>query len=525
MTYGELTNPQLYGHGTNSNYQVRLGYEVVSEDVSTNKRQVKLQLEVRSINSVYQTYGFSQTTTIDGVNLSPAIFDMRPSNEWKIFGSRTIEITGAYTGTKTASFTTNANIEWTLKSGSASVSIELPSLHKAPDLTYVGITENYNKIGTNNLIVTNISNKTFTVNYTLYDSATASQLKIYTRSGSEITMFKTTSLGASQGTLTLSYIYDITQNDVVNGKTYFTLELIDSKGGKSQVTTPEYNVIFYNGTNIETTSSKVKRAGQTTGEASLTLTGSWYNGTIGVTTNTLTMKFRYWKVGDTESTTYITIPSNANTGSGNTIEISNWKLQNNGTDITAFDKEYRYYIEITIEDALTRGQVSIVRFTLSRGVWIMAKYKDRVGFLEITTKNKYLSNIGDTIKVCKDTPQSVSANTTAIVTLNTVEFNNSNKLTLSNNAIYIGKNVHTVLVNVRWTSWGADSTERYIYIFKNDTNVAFNMRSYSATMETTAIIPVEEGDYIDMRAYHTQSSSISINNDIAQTFLEVTILN
>ena len=126
-TYGSVTNCKTYNGQTRSEYQCRLGYQVNSQDIASNTSNITLRLEVRSINSSYCTYGYNQTTTIDGTSLSAKSFDMRDTNTWQIFGTRTITVThnndGTYSASKSGSFTTTGNSTWNLKSGSASVTV------------------------------------------------------------------------------------------------------------------------------------------------------------------------------------------------------------------------------------------------------------------------------------------------------------------------------------------------------------------------------------------------------------------
>jgi len=126
-TYGTVTNCKTYNGQTRSEYQCRLGYQVNSQDIASNTSNITLRLEVRSINSSYGTYGYKQTTTIDGTSLSAKTFDMRDTNTWQIFGTRTITVThnsdGSYSASKSGSFTTTGNSTWNLKSGSASVTV------------------------------------------------------------------------------------------------------------------------------------------------------------------------------------------------------------------------------------------------------------------------------------------------------------------------------------------------------------------------------------------------------------------
>lgn len=127
FTYGTVTNCKTYNGQTRKEYECRLGYEVQSQSIANNTSSVKLRLQVRSISSSYSTYGYNQTTTIDGTALAAKSFDMRDTNTWKTFGERTITVThnaeGKYSASKSGSFTTTGNSTWNLKSGSASVTV------------------------------------------------------------------------------------------------------------------------------------------------------------------------------------------------------------------------------------------------------------------------------------------------------------------------------------------------------------------------------------------------------------------
>ena len=150
-----------------------------------------------------------------------------------------------------------------------------------------------------------------------------------------------------------------------------------------------------------------------------------------------------------------------------------------------------------------------------------------IGFNGIYYKDFNITDkryVGESIRLTLSAEQTVSRATTTKVTVDTVDYNTSTMLTYSSNSVVIGKNVSSVLVNCRYTAFGANSSARYIYIYKNGSVFAFNNRSYSQTMETTAVVPVTEGDYIEMYCYQEQTGSITISNTSNQTFLQVTIL-
>lgn len=136
------------------------------------------------------------------------------------------------------------------------------------------------------------------------------------------------------------------------------------------------------------------------------------------------------------------------------------------------------------------------------------------------------SNIGKTIKVSNNSSQVLTSDTDTIIAFNTVDFNTSNNLTLSNNRINIGTNINSVLVNARWTSFNITnaSDNNYIYIFKNGERASFKSSRGAYTQETSIVIPVQENDYIEMHAYQSSSSNVTITETNSSTFLQVTIL-
>ena len=142
-TYGSISQCKYTDGTTSSYYECRLGYQVNSQSIENNTSNITLRLEVRSTNSSYGTYGYRQTTTIDGTALSSAAFDMRDTNTWQVFGTRTITVThntsGHYSSSKAGSFTTTATMgdggSYALKSGSASVTVAPPDIPRYATVT------------------------------------------------------------------------------------------------------------------------------------------------------------------------------------------------------------------------------------------------------------------------------------------------------------------------------------------------------------------------------------------------------
>ena len=170
FTYGTITNAKGGNGQTITAYQVRLGYELQSQDIENNTSTIKLQLEVRSTNSTYKTFGYNQTTTIDGTSLAAKTFDMRSTNVWQIFGTRTITVNhnadGTYSVNKSGSFTTTATESYSLKSGNANVDVILPTIPRASTITV-----NDANIGSGTTININRSSRDFTttIRYKAFD--------------------------------------------------------------------------------------------------------------------------------------------------------------------------------------------------------------------------------------------------------------------------------------------------------------------------------------------------------------------
>lgn len=309
---------------------------------------------------------------------------------WVLIGSHTFdEVDNTGTDTNPTKITVSGSMstsDFNPNTASATGTLSLTVLHIAPVLNISSVAENNSNLsGVNGTtFVTNLSKKTFSVGYTLYDSATAKSLKIYDKNGNELK--STSNIGTNSGTITVDFSsITLPDNTITNNKTTFIIKIIDSLGGETSVTTPEYTVIPYQLPNLVVTSSNVKRNGQLTGKGLLNLIGTFYNAVIGSKTNTITLSFAYWRAGSSESTTYYTIPSSANTGSGNNISISNWNIAKNGTIITDLDKSYAYKFKIKAVDTFDNS--STVELICNKGEYLMCEFKDRVDFKKITIGN------------------------------------------------------------------------------------------------------------------------------------------
>ena len=132
--------------------------------------------------------------------------------------------------------------------------------------------------------------------------------------------------------------------------------------------------------------------------------------------------------------------------------------------------------------------------------------------------------IGRRIRLTKSSAQSISKNTKTQVAWNSEVYNNTNgKLTKSGNTIKIGTNVHNIMVIAKYQAEGL-SFNKYIYIEKNSTSYS-SMESTDGTIMTTAIIPVEENDVIDVKAYFENTASTITAGGESWNYFDIIILN
>lgn len=376
MIYGNISNCNVVGKGERSEYQCRLGYEVLSENTSTNTRKLRLQLEARTINSNYKTYGMPQTTTIDGVKLDKQNVSVSSVNVWVVLGAIEIDIKGAFKGTKSGSFITDAVDTWLLKSGSASVNISLENLHTPAEITSIEIEEKNTLLENATQIVQQLSIKNFTFEMITYDDATILSYQVYHNGvliGSSTTNGMTIDFGNVGSLATFE----------MNGKLYCTLKflVIDSFNTSSFVEI-QYEVIQYTKPSLVKTSSSIKRNGQLTGKVKLNLVGSFYNNKVNDIPNTIKLEFAYWKKGEEESSEYYEIPFEP---TNNNINLYSWAVKKDGIEITDVDKNFAYIFKIRATDYFNK--VSDIDLLCPVGEYVWAEFKNRVDFKDITIQN------------------------------------------------------------------------------------------------------------------------------------------
>lgn len=123
-----------------------------------------------------------------------------------------------------------------------------------------------------------------------------------------------------------------------------------------------------------------------------------------------------------------------------------------------------------------------------------------------------------------------AANTTYTVNLNSQKAKSGSKLSFStsSHAITIGAGVTAVEVDAQiYISTNGTNGAKNVYIYKDSTNMARGVRNLTASYNTInvhAIIPVEEGDTITMRALSGNGTTTVIAGDSVATLLTVKVL-
>ena len=142
-------------------------------------------------------------------------------------------------------------------------------------------------------------------------------------------------------------------------------------------------------------SSNAKRDGQLTGKVKLNITGTYYNGEIGSGSSKVnqggnykpTIKYKFWKVGESQPSTYAyTIPGPSITTSNGTFTISNYQIGSADDQATNyFNPSFSYRVRIYIQDTFKSSESPELSIPVGEAVW--TEYKDRVDFKKLTIQN------------------------------------------------------------------------------------------------------------------------------------------
>lgn len=337
-------------------YEIKFTEDIIDEETNEVKTN-----ELYKRTGTIPAYNGSSTVTIEsGSNIEI------PHNS---DGTKTINISFKVTDSTGASYTCG--------NASASGTLTLSELHKAPEITSVAMTETNTQLTglevANNTIVQYLSNKDLVVTVSTYDDATITNCSIY---------HNNILIGTSTtNTIKINFSNVAKLMDSGTGNVGLTIAVTDSKNGYS---TRIFNfpVIKYTKPTIETTSTTIKR--KTSGGTVLTdnkvllnFVGTCYKGNdvIG-NANKPTVQYKIWNTTEPSYTT-LTSTNTAN------VTVKDYEISN-----ILYTSVYNY--KIKIYDSFTNSEENPIEKAsiVPTGVSVWSEYKDRVDFKKITQGNK-----------------------------------------------------------------------------------------------------------------------------------------
>lgn len=481
----------IQGSTNNSNWTFKTVVTELSSDSANMKWTVRVENFLgRSSSSSYFAGNYDITYKAGGKEYTENLYKNSGTinaGSYVSLGYHDFEIDGNPNSSTISVEGIMSTTNFTPSYASANGSVTLSQLHQYPNPTLGDIVELNSKLITagiaNDYFVNNLSNKSFSIGGETFDNATISKYIVH--NGNNLTESNNTPVIIDFASIPLSYEYS---EQYKRNVAPFSVGVRDSFGLSAYAMYDNNYVIPYVKPNLIPTASNVKRNGQLTGKVKLNLTGTYYNGQVGNVTNEINLSYKYWKVGSTEPTDYIEIPSDIYSISGNNISISNWEVAQNGTVISDVEKTSAYNFKIKAIDSF--DSISEIELICSKGEWLMAKFKDRIDFKKITIGNS--------------DPFEYSENETVIGTWKdgkklyrkTITFNTA----ISKDVLY---EIDLELDNVSelWLDTG-DS-----FIYNNNTTVESGLRSCYPIPFNGA--PELESDYLGVRIHGKKVQLIS----------------
>ena len=227
--------------------------------------------------------------------------------------------------------------------------ITIPIYHQPPTFTTTIEELNQNLINanvSNDVFIKDLSKKRITFNVTTYESAELWSV-IAKNKESNDSRNENTWINAGGDNKLIIDLKDITLIEYINNLQHVLLSysVTDDLGGQAEYKNVIYPYTLYNKPAIIEDNTFVKRAGQLSGNVSLTINGSYYNNLVGDTTPTIRhIYYKYWQVGSTEPSTYTNeIPTASITASNGQFNVNNYVVSN-------IDPQIAYRFKIKVED-------------------------------------------------------------------------------------------------------------------------------------------------------------------------------
>ena len=314
-----------------------------------------------------------------------------------------------------------------------------------------------------------------------------------------------TATGNKSATIS-SYTINTNDGQIVNQQQYtfaygiassvISITATDSRGFSTTVdltpTTIDYIPVVIS-------SFSVIRPEDVSTEIELTASGTWYNGDFSVgTSNTLTASFKYRESG---SSTWINGSSVTLTTSGNTFSVTDESLGN----LFSYDKEWE--ILFVVQDLTGYAER---QDTVQKGQEVVAIGEDKVWVYG----NLYLNDeeikpdIKGMLWLTNSTTQSIPATTSTQIQYQTTYLDTTNgKLIKNGNDIVVGSGVSMVNIKAQYRD-NSENNTKYIYIYKNGTNISAYSQKGNGAITINDIIPVAEGDELAIYCYLTSAQTL-----------------
>lgn len=380
-----LQTKTLTANGSKGHHKFTL--KVNEETTSGNSSFMSYSFTIAPIQNGWDWYGFNipYSVNIGGNTYTGSISSYNGSSTVTLSSGSNIEIAHNTDGTKTInisfSVTDNTGQNYTCGNANSSSTFKLTDLHKPPlfnSITFVENSSALQNIGLSaNDFVPYLSNKTATIQATTYDGATITQYRIINGTTKFTSTTNTINLNFTTEGIEMAYYYE---TSVSRDIPQLIIELTDNKGGVSSYNYTNTRYVMYAKPNLVQTSSSVKRNGQLSGKVIMNLVGTFYGSTVGTKSNSVTLSYKYWKTNTREPSAYYSITGA--TTSGNVVNVTDWNVAKNGTQITDVASDYAYYFKVRMIDQFNKE--SIITLNVPVGEYLRALFKDRIDFKKIT---------------------------------------------------------------------------------------------------------------------------------------------
>lgn len=374
---------------SDTRYSITLTVTETSTSVANNTSVVSYTLTAtKSGGSGYYTSNKTNPVkvTLGGTEVvnKKVTYDFTGSTPKTItLASGTQTITHDADGTKTISCSGYfKDAENSLGNATASGNLTLTPLHKPPEPSINSITETNSVLTgygiTGNKFVAYLSKKQFGISSIKYDGVSITNYTI--KNG-------TNTLTATGEPSTITLDFKNKALALENNKVKIELTAIDSMNSIGSTSVEYDNPVLYFPTTVVASSfkSQTKRAGQLTGNITLSANGTYYNGSVGSQAVSPKVYYRY------KEKTASTFNSWTQIADGSVSKNNgNWSTS---ITLSGFNYQKAYDIEVKVSDNVAEANslnVATASTTIPVGEPTWTEYKDRVDFKKLTINKQQI---------------------------------------------------------------------------------------------------------------------------------------